>query len=84
MSLFKQICEAVEENNRINDGSWSNWESFNDILIVYEIETKDTPDNIFNVTKAFIEDMIYTNSNDHMKNFQEVIDILEYGQPFAR
>lgn len=35
MTTFKQIVEGVEENNSINDGKWSDWQSAHDIINVY-------------------------------------------------
>ena len=32
-----EAFQAVDENNRINDGKWSDWDSAYDILETYEI-----------------------------------------------
>ena len=35
---LKEAIQAVEENNRINDAQWSDWQDATDIREVYEIK----------------------------------------------
>lgn len=81
MSIFRDAIEAVEENNRINDGKWSDWEDLAHIVDTYDLEY--TADAIAMATQAFIAALIRDNG-EHLSLYQQCIDCLEYGYPFAR
>ena len=42
MKNLEQAIEAVRENNEINNGSWGEWESADEIAEAYELELSNS------------------------------------------
>ncbi len=79
METCKSLVVAVEENNRINDAKWSDWESVDFLLSVYgELQTFMLP-----VAREFLNALIRDNGAN-LEIYLDAMDCLEYGQPFAR
>lgn len=66
---FKQIIEAVEENNHMNDACWADWQSVSDIFDVYDIELDEDEDEywIYDALERAIE----SNGKSLLKDFEE-------------
>jgi len=84
MSLFKKAIDAVEENNRMNNGKWSDWDDAYHIMNTYEIDGEsDYYSKPERVAIDFIDCIIKTNG-ENIAIFQSAIDCLEYGYSFKR
>jgi len=81
MNTFKDIIAAVEENNRINNAQWKDWDDCEHIESVYG--TLDPCNRWKDVAKAFI-DVLIRDNGDNINIYLDVIDCLEYGHTFTR
>lgn len=81
MNKLQEIISAVEENNRINEGKWSDWKDVDHILEVYEISLED--EKYEHIIRDFVDDLI-KNDGEHAKVYLDAMSGLEYGTIFNR
>jgi hypothetical protein len=80
MSTFKQLVDAIEENNRINDGKWADWSGFLAAEEVYgeyadeEVSREDA--------KRVIESAIASNGETLIDDLR-ALEMKVMGQNFA-
>jgi hypothetical protein len=79
METFRSLVVAIEENNRINDAKWSDWENAKYVQSVYG----EISDEYKEVAEAFIDALIRDNG-ENLSIYQEAYDCLLYGQPIKR
>lgn len=81
MTTFFELVRAVEENNRFNDGGWSDWDDAQHIERVYgQLEDKRRE-----VALCFLDALIRADGDSAIrKHLCEAWDILEYGYAFNR
>lgn len=79
METFKSLIKAVQENNDINEAKWSDWDDAFHIESTYgQISFKER-----SIALEFLSALIRDNG-ENLKLYLEVMDCLEYGQPFSR
>ena len=79
METFKSLVKAVEENNRINDGKWSDWSDAFHIERTYgELSIKER-----SIALEFLSALIRDNG-ENLEIYLDAMDCLQYGQPFKR
>lgn len=72
---LRAAIEAVEDNNNINDGSWSDWQDAAHIEETYEVEMCDEG-------KAVIERAIKSNGKSLVTDLPAV-ELAVWGQNFS-
>jgi hypothetical protein len=82
MTTFLDLIDAVEENNRINDGKWSDWENAAHIQEVYGALSYDEDIQIKAIEKM-LNFLIKSNGED-VNLFIDLVDHYDYGIMFAR
>jgi hypothetical protein len=74
---FKGLVEAVEENNKMNNGKWSDWKDAWHIEEVYgELE-----DDFDHVARAFLDELI-GNEGKNKSYYIDAMCALNYGYVF--
>jgi len=81
MKLFDEIVAAVEENNRINEGQWKNWESISHICEIYNI-AREKRSEYYGTCALFINSLCRDNG-ENLHVYRDAMDCLEYGQCFS-
>ncbi len=80
MTTFKELVAAIKENNDINEGHWSDWESSKHIQNIYgELEQNEYT----SMYEAFLNEMIQ-NEAENLEKYLDVLDCLNYGQVMHR
>ena len=79
MNKLKEIIAAVEANNRINGGSWGDWDDVHHIIDTYQIKIEE--EKYADMIEAFVNEMIDSNG-EHAKAYIDVLSALEYGVVF--
>jgi uncharacterized protein YjgD (DUF1641 family) len=74
---FKEAMDAVEENNDINDGTWSSWDDGEQILQTYEIAYNGR------VAKLLDEVIKSNNKQDIAYNILKKLEKEDYGYNFS-
>lgn len=78
---LRDAVEAVEENNRINSGSWNDWENGEEILDTYELVDWSSGSYDREIV-AILNRAIVTNGLSLYSDC-EAAEIAEYGQAFS-
>lgn len=60
MKTFKFLCEAVEQNNKMNDSKWSDWQDIASIEDVYGPLESD----YIEVARCFLKALIRDNGRN--------------------
>lgn len=79
MRTFHELLEAVEENNRINNAKWTDWEDASHIQDVYG--ELDKHNKI--LAEIFLNSLIHDNG-DHLQLLQDAFDAVNCGIVFSR
>lgn len=79
METFIGLCNAVQENNRINGGQWKDWENARHIQQCYG----DLKCEHIEAANTFLNALIRDNGENIMI-YISCMDCLEYGLPLSR
>lgn len=79
-NTFFEIVNAIEENNKINNAQWSDWDDLQHVIETYgDIEN----DEFKHVAKAFLSALIRDNG-ENLEKYKDMMNLLEFGQCFSR
>lgn len=78
MNTFLDMVKAVEENNKMNDAKWSDFECVEHLIDVYG----DLEEEFKDVSKVFLNSLI-SNNGDNAHVYIDAMDCLVYGHTFA-
>jgi hypothetical protein len=76
---FKYLVAAVEENNRLNDAKWSNWEDRQAIEDLYGVMRGENRE----VGRAFLTALIRDNG-EHLDTYLDAMCAIERGLVFSK
>lgn len=80
MKSFEELIEAVEENNRINDGQWKDWDSSIHIESTYETPLEGEYEGFARLClNALIRD-----NGENIEVYKDAMNALEYSKVFSR
>lgn len=75
METFRTLVNAILENNRINQGKWSDWEDAKHIQRVYGAIKKD---KMLAMHEAMLNEAI-SSDGLHLQAYLDLIEIMDYG-----
>lgn len=80
MNSFRDLVDAIQENNRINSGKWSDWENPQHIEQIYGVYKRDE----FSATTYYFLKALIRDNGENLEHYLTAMDCLEYGYPFKR
>jgi hypothetical protein len=80
MITFKQLVDAIEENNRINDGKWADWSGF---LAVLEVYGEYSDSEISREDAQHIIESAIASDGEALANDLRALEMKVMGQNFA-
>ena len=72
---FQSLVKAILENNRMNDGKWSYWESVEHIEDIYG--KMDKEDRDYKMSCVFL-DYLSEHDGEFLSEFLDIFNILDY------
>jgi hypothetical protein len=80
MTTFLEMVEAVQENNRINGGKWSDWSDCSHLEEVYG----KIQDDLEKLSRTFLNALIRDGGDHNLACYMAAYDCVNYGYAFER
>jgi hypothetical protein len=80
MTTFKQLVDAIEENNRINDGKWSDW---NGLFAAEEVYGEYADDDISREDAEHVVESAIASNGETLADDLRALEMKVMGQNFA-
>lgn len=78
MNTYKELVQAINENNRTNEGSWNDWTCSKHVQDIYGDLIEDE-----RAMGEYLLDFNIRTRGSHVEDTLNIMDIYNYGQVFV-